>query len=110
MTRVTGVAGILNLVHFVHHAVCHLVICFVLRLLFIGVADEEALEAAVTLAEQQFGGLDAMVSWGDETAIRRRIQEHWDAGADHVCIQPLHPDGARQIDERILALLAPSAA
>jgi probable F420-dependent oxidoreductase len=54
--------------------------------------------------------VDAMVSWGDETAIRRRIQEHWDAGADHVCIQPLHPDGARRMDERILELLAPAAA
>ena len=54
--------------------------------------------------------VDAMVSWGDESAIRRRIQEHRDAGADHVCIQPLHPDGGRQIDERILELLAPAAA
>src|SRR5215469_14067165 len=34
--------------------------------------------------------LDAMVAWGDEDAIRARIQEHWDAGADHVCIQPIN--------------------
>jgi len=54
--------------------------------------------------------IDAMVAWGDETAIRRRVQEHWDAGADHVCIQPLHSEGARQIDERILDLLAPAGA
>jgi probable F420-dependent oxidoreductase len=54
--------------------------------------------------------IDAMVAWGDESAIRRRIQEHWDAGADHVCIQPLHPEGTRQIDERILDLLAPTPA
>jgi probable F420-dependent oxidoreductase len=53
--------------------------------------------------------IDAMVAWGDETAIRQRIQDHWDAGADHVCIQPLHPEGTRQIDERILELLAPAA-
>ncbi|MBI3929025.1 MAG: TIGR03620 family F420-dependent LLM class oxidoreductase [Armatimonadetes bacterium] len=33
--------------------------------------------------------LDAMVAWGDADALRRRIQEHWDAGADHVCIQPV---------------------
>jgi probable F420-dependent oxidoreductase len=52
--------------------------------------------------------IDAIVAWGDEAAIRRRIQEHWDAGADHVCIQPLHPQGGRRIDERILALLAPA--
>jgi probable F420-dependent oxidoreductase len=52
--------------------------------------------------------LDAMVAWGDETAIRRRIQEHWDAGADHVCIQPIGAHGSRQVDERILDLLAPA--
>jgi probable F420-dependent oxidoreductase len=33
--------------------------------------------------------LDAMVVWGDVNAIGRRLQEHWDAGADHVCVQPL---------------------
>jgi hypothetical protein len=37
--------------------------------------------------------LDAMVAWGTETAIRRRTQAHLDAGANHVCIQPLHPEG-----------------
>jgi hypothetical protein len=52
--------------------------------------------------------LDAIVAWGDESAIRKRIQAHWDAGADHVCIQPLHPDDARsRLDERVLELLAP---
>ena len=53
--------------------------------------------------------LDAMVAWGDERAIRARIQEHWDAGADHVCIQPINLHGSRQaVDERILDLLAPA--
>jgi probable F420-dependent oxidoreductase len=53
--------------------------------------------------------LDAMVAWGDEGAIRARVQQHWDAGADHVCIQPITPQGSRQIvDERILELLAPA--
>lgn len=53
--------------------------------------------------------LDAMVAWGDERAIRARIQEHWDAGADHVCIQAISPQGSRQIvDERTLELLAPA--
>jgi probable F420-dependent oxidoreductase len=55
--------------------------------------------------------VDAMVAWGDEAAIRRRIQQHWDAGADHVCIQPIAAEGARQpIDERVLELLAPGRA
>jgi hypothetical protein len=29
------------------------------------------------------------VAWGDEAAIANRIREHLDAGADHVCIQPV---------------------
>lgn len=54
--------------------------------------------------------LDANVAWGDEAAIRARIQQHWDAGADHVCIQPLRLEGSQQIlDERIVDLLAPVA-
>jgi probable F420-dependent oxidoreductase len=53
--------------------------------------------------------LDALVAWGDESAIRARIQEYWDAGADHVCIQPIPPPGSRQVvDDRILELLAPA--
>lgn len=31
--------------------------------------------------------IDAVVAWGDEEAIRSRVQEHRDAGADHVCLQ-----------------------
>src|SRR3954454_18082070 len=53
--------------------------------------------------------LDAMVAWGDEDAIRARVQQHWDAGADHVCIQPISEQGSRQIvDDRMLELLAPA--
>ena len=33
--------------------------------------------------------VDAIVAWGDEAAIARRIRDHLDAGADHVCIQPV---------------------
>jgi probable F420-dependent oxidoreductase len=54
--------------------------------------------------------VDALVAWGDEGALRRRIQAHWDAGADHVCIQPLRADGQPGPDERALALLAPEDA
>jgi probable F420-dependent oxidoreductase len=55
--------------------------------------------------------IDAMVAWGDEAQIRARIQEHWDAGADHVCIQVLSPEGMspRPEDEKILELLAPGS-
>jgi probable F420-dependent oxidoreductase len=52
--------------------------------------------------------VDANVAWGSEDAIRKRIQEHWDAGADHVCIQPLDRGGSRRVDERVLDLLSPS--
>jgi probable F420-dependent oxidoreductase len=52
--------------------------------------------------------LDAVVAWGDETAIRKRLDEHFAAGADQICIQPLHPaKGMGAIDERALAALAP---
>jgi probable F420-dependent oxidoreductase len=54
--------------------------------------------------------VDANVAWGDEAAIRKRVQLFWDAGADHVCVQSIHPSGSRStIDERIFDLLAPGA-
>jgi probable F420-dependent oxidoreductase len=52
--------------------------------------------------------VDAIVAWGDEDAIRERIQQHWDAGANHVCIQPVHPEGLPLPHEELLALLAPA--
>ncbi len=54
--------------------------------------------------------VDAIVAWGDETQIRKRLQEHWDAGADHVCIQAVPREGVliTDADEKILQLLAPS--
>lgn len=33
--------------------------------------------------------VDALVVWGDEATIAARVQEHRDAGADHVCVQVL---------------------
>ena len=45
--------------------------------------------------DDDFGGggtdglIDALVAWGAEDAILKRIQAHHDAGADHVCVQPL---------------------
>lgn len=36
--------------------------------------------------------LDAVIAWGDEDAVRRRVDEHRTAGADHVCVQVLTPD------------------
>ena len=54
--------------------------------------------------------MDALVAWGDESAIRKRVQEHWDAGADHVCIQVIPPEGRafETSDEKVYELLAPA--
>lgn len=51
--------------------------------------------------------LDAMVAWGTAEAIRARLKAHVDAGATHVCIQPLHPDGTAAPDWDALEALAP---
>lgn len=37
--------------------------------------------------------VDALVASGDEQAVRARVSEHLEAGADHVCIQPIGRDG-----------------
>ena len=31
--------------------------------------------------------VDGLVAWGDVDAIVERVRAHWDAGADHVCVQ-----------------------
>ena len=51
--------------------------------------------------------VDAIVAWGDEDALRARIQAHWQAGASHVCIQPLPVSGEAGQDMKVLELLAP---
>lgn len=52
--------------------------------------------------------LDAMVVWGGVDAIARRLDEHFDAGATHVCIQPVHPAGDMGALLRVLEALAPN--
>ena len=49
--------------------------------------------------------IDSIIGWGDETALRRRIQDHLDAGASHVCVKPVGPDNST--DMRIVEMLAP---
>jgi hypothetical protein len=51
--------------------------------------------------------VDAIVCWGDEKAIAARVQAHLDAGADHVCVQPIRTDGQPGPDLRLLEALAP---
>lgn len=37
--------------------------------------------------------IDTTFAWGSVDDIQKRIQEHFDAGASHVCIQPVNPNG-----------------
>jgi probable F420-dependent oxidoreductase len=53
--------------------------------------------------------VDALVAWGDEDRVRAGIQAHYDAGASHVCIQPLSTDGPTTLDRHALDVLAPGA-
>jgi probable F420-dependent oxidoreductase len=32
---------------------------------------------------------DALIAWGDVEALEARVQDHFERGADHVCIEPL---------------------
>jgi probable F420-dependent oxidoreductase len=53
------------------------------------------------------GGSDRLVAslvvWGDDDAIARRVQEHLDAGADHVCLQVLAQEPLPRVAWRRLA-------
>ena len=57
--------------------------------------------------------VDAVVAWGDETAIVARVEEHLAAGADHVCLQPVTSvrpltDGPDHAALDVLRRLAPA--
>ncbi len=54
--------------------------------------------------------VDAMVCWGDPEKIAAHLQEHLDAGANHVCIQSFRADGGVGPDEDLLQVLAPMLA
>jgi probable F420-dependent oxidoreductase len=70
------------------------------------------LRMGLTEADLGNGGSDAFVdatfAWGDASAIKRRLKEHFDAGASHVCIQPINPNGRfGDVDWKALEALAP---
>jgi probable F420-dependent oxidoreductase len=50
--------------------------------------------------------VDAVVAWGSDEAIAARLREQFDAGADHVCLQVLTPDGGPAPDEAFERLAA----
>lgn len=51
--------------------------------------------------------VDAIVAWGDEAKLRDRVEAHYKAGANHVCILPLNPAGGLVPDLRTLRALTP---
>lgn len=51
--------------------------------------------------------VDAIVAWGDEDDVVGRVRAHLDAGADHVCIQPLAAE-ARAVPATQWRTLAPA--
>ncbi len=70
------------------------------------------LRLGFTEVDLQDGGserfLNAMVVWGNEATISARIQEHFDAGATQVCIQPVHPPGDIDRAKAMLEAFAPA--
>ena len=53
--------------------------------------------------------IDTLFAWGDAGELQARVQSHLDAGASHVCIQPINPNGRMgDPDWQVLEALAPS--
>jgi probable F420-dependent oxidoreductase len=50
--------------------------------------------------------IDAMVLWGDVATVRKGLRAHFEAGATHVCLQPVHADGDFAARDRMVAALA----
>jgi alkanesulfonate monooxygenase SsuD/methylene tetrahydromethanopterin reductase-like flavin-dependent oxidoreductase (luciferase family) len=50
--------------------------------------------------------VDAMVLWGDPETIVSGLRAHLEAGADQICIQPVHAEGDTEARDRTLAALA----
>ena len=50
--------------------------------------------------------IDSMVLWGDAATIKKGLRAHFEAGATHVCLQPVHDDGDFAARDRMLTALA----
>jgi probable F420-dependent oxidoreductase len=68
------------------------------------------LRIGFTEADLQNGGsdrfIDAMVLWGGADKVKAGLRAHFDAGATHVAIQPVHPEGDTAARDAILKALA----
>ncbi|MGD0288673.1 MAG: TIGR03620 family F420-dependent LLM class oxidoreductase [Candidatus Binataceae bacterium] len=51
--------------------------------------------------------IDEIIAWGDERVLRERLEAHRKAGANHVFITPLNPDGGLSPGMRAVEALAP---
>ena len=50
--------------------------------------------------------IDAMCLWGDADTVRKGLRAHFDAGATHVCLQPVHEEGNMAARDKIIETLA----
>jgi len=50
--------------------------------------------------------IDAMIAWGSVDDVKARIRAHFDAGATHVCIRPLHAPGDFAARDAALKVMA----
>ncbi|WP_024805300.1 hypothetical protein [Nocardia sp. BMG51109] len=57
-------------------------------------------------AEQVTTVIDAIIAYGDESAIATRLRKHLTAGADHILINPVAPDLPATVD--LIERLAPA--
>ncbi len=68
------------------------------------------LRIGFTQADLADGGsdkfIDAMCLWGDANTVKKGLRAHFDAGATHVCLQPVHADGDFAARDKMLAVLA----
>ena len=80
---------------------------------YVGLPNYQASLRRLGFVDDDFAGggsdrlVDAIVAWGPLDAVVARVAEHWDAGADHVCVQPL-AGGPREVPERQWRELAPA--
>jgi probable F420-dependent oxidoreductase len=68
------------------------------------------LRIGFTEADLENGGsdrfIDAMVNWGDAATVKAKLKAHFDAGATHVCLQPVHEEGDIAARDNTLKALA----
>jgi probable F420-dependent oxidoreductase len=68
------------------------------------------LREGFTEADLKDGGsdrfIDKMCLWGDADTVRQGLRAHFEAGATHVCLQPVHEEGNVAARNKIIETLA----